>query len=55
MDMSSFTTLKIGWFNAWIPTFGTLLIEFIYLSIFKEGGKRALNSSWRSMKETINY
>lgn len=55
MDISFFTTLKIGWINAWIPSFTMILIEFIYLSIFKEGGKRALNSSWRSKKDTINY
>lgn len=55
MDISFFTTLQVGWFNAWIPSFGMMLVEFIYVQIFKDGGKRALDSSWRSGKDKINY
>lgn len=55
MDISYFTTLRAGWLNAWIPMFGMMLIEYIYVQIFKEGGKRALDSSWRNRKDKINY
>ena len=55
MDISFFTTLQAGWLNAWIPSFGMMLVEFIYVQIFKDGGKRALDSSWRNRKDKINY
>ena len=55
MDISFFTTLQAGWLNAWIPSFGMMLVEFIYVQIFKDGGKRALDPSWRNKKDKINY
>ena len=55
MVISYFTTLQMGWLNAWIPMFGMMFIEYIYVQIFKEGGKRALDPSWRDKKDKINY
>ena len=46
LDLSFFTTLQIGWFNAWIPAFGMVLIQFIYMALFPETGKRAVDTSW---------
>ena len=28
-DFSFFTTLQAGWLNAWIPSFGMVLIQFM--------------------------
>ena len=55
MDISYFTTLQAGWLNAWIPSFGMMLVEYLYVQIYKDGGKRALDSSWRNKKDKINY
>lgn len=54
MDTSFFTTLQAGWLNAWIPSFGMVLIQFIYMAIFKEGGKRAVDKSWYTSKDKTN-
>lgn len=45
-DLSFFTTLELGWINAWIPAFGMVLIQFVYMVLFPEGGKRAVDTSW---------
>lgn len=50
-----FTTLRIGWFNAWIPVFAMLLIQYIYMLIYKEGGKRAVDTSWYTAKDKSNF
>lgn len=54
MDLSFYTTLQAGWLNAWIPSFGMVFIQFIYMGIFKEGGKRAVDTSWYTPKDKIN-
>ena len=54
MDLSFFTTLQAGWLNAWIPSFGMVLIQFIYMAIFREGGKRAVDTSWYTAKDKWN-
>ena len=53
-DFSFFTTLQVGLLNAWIPSFGIVLIQFIYLAVFKEGGKRAVDTSWYTGKDKMN-
>ncbi|ERI88291.1 hypothetical protein HMPREF1981_00675 [Bacteroides pyogenes F0041] len=53
-DFSFFTTLQAGWLNAWIPSFGMVLIQFIYMAIFREGGKRAVDTSWYTAKDKAN-
>ena len=55
MDISFFITLQARWLNAWIPSFGMMLIEYIYVQIYKDGRKRALDSSWRNRKDKTNY
>ncbi len=50
-----FTTLRIGWFNAWIPVFAMLFIQYLYMLIYKEGGKRAVDTSWYTAKDKCNF
>ena len=50
-DFSFYTTLQAGWLNAWIPSFGMVLIQLIYMAIFREGGKRAVDTSWYTDKD----
>ncbi len=50
-----FTTLKIGWLNAWIPIFAMLFIQYLYMLIYKEGGKRAVDTSWYTAKDRRNF
>lgn len=50
-ELHFYTTLKIGWLNAWIPIFALVLIQFVYMFLFKEGGKRAVNISWYKPKD----
>lgn len=54
MRISFFTTLQAGWLNAWIPSFGMVLIQFIYMAIFREEGKRAVDTSWYTAKDRMN-
>lgn len=54
MDVSFYTTLQVGWLNAWIPSFGMVLIQFIYMAIFREGGRRAVDTSWYTATDKAN-
>lgn len=54
MDLSFYTTLQVGWWNAWIPSFGLVLIQFLYMALFKEGGKRAVDTSWYTARDKQN-
>ncbi len=51
---SFFTTLQAGWLNAWIPSFGMVLIQFVYMALYPESGKRAVDTSWYTPKDKIN-
>lgn len=53
LDLSFFTTLQIGWFNAWIPAFGMVLIQFVYMALFPEMGKRAVDTSWYTSSDRL--
>lgn len=53
-NLSFYTTLQAGWLNAWIPSFGMVLIQFIYMAIFREEGKRAVDTSWYTAKDKMN-
>ena len=54
MGISFFTTLEIGWLNAWIPAFAMVLIQFVYMFIYKEVGKRAVDTSWYTAEDKRN-
>lgn len=55
MDTLAFlTTFEFGWFNAWIPSFGMIAIQLLYLFIYKEGGKRAVDTSWYNETDRRN-
>lgn len=49
-----FTTLNIGWLNAWIPSFLMIIIHIAFSLIYKEGGKRAVDTSWYTSKDKYN-
>lgn len=49
--MSFFTTLKLSLFGAWIPVLLLMIILMVMMSIVKEGGKRAVDTSWYTKKE----
>ncbi|KGL52364.1 MULTISPECIES: isoprenylcysteine carboxylmethyltransferase family protein [Porphyromonas] len=54
MDLSFFTTLKPGWLNTWILSLGALLVQFVWMALFREGGRRAVDTSWYTAKDKIN-
>ncbi len=41
-----FTTFRPTLLGAWIPAVGMILLQMVCMSIFKEGGKRAVDTSW---------
>jgi len=49
-----FTTLRLGWFNAWIPAWGMVLIQFVFMAQHKEGGRRAVDTSWYTPTDRRN-
>ena len=51
LDFSFFTTFQFGWLNAWIPAFGIVLIQFVYMVLFREVGRRAVDTSWYTSKD----
>lgn len=53
-SLQFFTNLQLGWFNAWIPAFAMVLIQFVYMSLHKESGKRAVDTSWYTAKDKLN-
>lgn len=46
MELSFFTTFEIGWLNGWIPSFAMLLVQILFMLLFPQGGKRAVDTSW---------
>lgn len=54
MGFAYFTTLQPGWPNAWIPSLGIVLIQLAYMLLYKEGGRRATDTSWYTAKDKIN-
>ena len=41
-----YTYLHFGLWNAWIPSFGLVLIQFLFMAFFRETAKRATDTSW---------
>lgn len=54
MEISFFTTLKPALAGAWIPSFAMVLIQFAYMFIYKEVGKRATDTSWYTLADKRN-
>ena len=54
MELAYFTTLQPGWPNAWIPSLGIVLIQLAYMLLYKEGGRRATDTSWYTAKDKTN-
>jgi len=50
-ELQFYTTLKLGWLNAWIPISALILVQLIFMFVFKEGGKRAVDTSWYKPKD----
>lgn len=49
-SFSFFTTLRPTLVGAWIPALAMVLVQFVCMAIFKEGGKRAVDTSWYDAK-----
>lgn len=49
--MEFFTTLKATLTGAWIPILLLMCIQMIMMSVVKEGGKRAVDTSWYTKKD----
>ena len=54
MGFPYFTTLQPGWLNAWIPSLGIVLIQLAYMLLYREGGRRATDTSWYTAKDKTN-
>ena len=52
--LNFFTTLRLGLFNAWIPAWGMVLIQFVFMALHKEGGRRAVDTSWYTPTDRRN-
>ena len=51
MEMNGFfTTFRPTLVGAWIPVVAMVLVQFVCMAIFKEGGKRAVDTSWYDAK-----
>lgn len=51
MTINDFTQIQFGLLNAWIPSFALVLIQFLYIMLYREGGKRAVDTSWYTAKD----
>ena len=49
-SFSFFTTFRPTLVGAWIPALAMVLVQFVCMAIFKEGGKRAVDTSWYDAK-----
>ena len=54
MEISFFTTLEPALAGAWIPSFAMVLIQFVYMFIYKDVGKRATDTSWYTLADKRN-
>ena len=54
MEISFFTTLELALAGAWIPSFAMVLIQFAYMFVYKEVGKRATDTSWYTLADKRN-
>ena len=46
-----YTALHFGLWNAWIPSFGLVIIQLLFMVLFRETGKRAVDTSWYTPKD----
>lgn len=53
-SLSYLLHLQAGWLNAWIPSFALVLVQFVYMLIFKAISKRAIDTSWYTAKDKKN-
>lgn len=53
--MNFYTTLQLGLLNAWIPLLCLVLIQMLYLILMKEGGRRAVDTSWYTPTDRRNF
>ena len=51
MPINDFIQFHFGWLNAWIPSFALVLIQLLYMILYREGGKRAVDTSWYTSKD----
>lgn len=49
-NLSFFTTLRPALWGAWIPAVAMVLVQFVCMALFREGGKRAVDTSWYDAK-----
>jgi len=55
MPINDFIQFHFGWLNAWIPSFALVLIQLLYMILYREGGKRAVDTSWYTSKEAVRH
>lgn len=41
-ELQFYTTLKLGWLNAWIPISALILVQLIFMFVFKEEANELL-------------
>lgn len=49
-----YTTLHIGLWNAWIPSFGLVILQFLFMGLYRTAGKRATDTSWYTPSDKIH-
>lgn len=45
------TTFTFGCLNTYIPVLAMIVIQYVYMAVFRESGKRAVDTSWYGKKE----
>lgn len=54
MNINDFLNFQLGWYNAWIPAVSMQLIQLAFMMIYKESGKRVVDTSWYTAKDKRN-
>jgi len=52
-SLSFFTTFKASLFGGWIPVVLIMCVQFVMMAIMREGGKRAVDTSWYTNKDKV--
>lgn len=50
-----YTTLQLQWLNAYLPLITIISIQMLYLIFKKEGGLRAVDTSWYTPNDRRNF
>lgn len=52
-SLSFYTAIEPGWLNGYIPSFALVGVQLVFMGVYREGGRRAVDVSWYSPRDKL--